>query len=40
MVTKIHDVTLAHHLALGGPLAWKDRPERSGFTFRQERRLR
>ncbi|HLH41934.1 MAG TPA: aldolase/citrate lyase family protein [Bryobacteraceae bacterium] len=35
MVTKIHDVTLAHHLALGGPLAWKDRPERPGFTFFQ-----
>ena len=35
MVTKIHDVTLAHHLALGGPLAWKDQPERPGFTFFQ-----
>jgi 2-keto-3-deoxy-L-rhamnonate aldolase RhmA len=35
MVTKIHDVVLAHHIALGGPQAWKDRPERPGFTFFQ-----
>jgi len=35
MVTTIHDVTLAHFFALGGPLAWKDRPERPGFTFFQ-----
>jgi 2-keto-3-deoxy-L-rhamnonate aldolase RhmA len=32
MVTRIHDVTLAHGLKLGGPQAWKDRP---GFTFFQ-----
>ena len=35
MVTKIHDVTLEHRLALGGPQAWKDRSERPGFTFFQ-----
>ena len=35
LVTKIHDVVLAHHIALGGPQAWKDRPERPGFTFFQ-----
>jgi len=35
MVTKIHDVTLEHRLALGGPQAWKDRAERPGFTFFQ-----
>jgi len=35
MVTKIRDVVLAHHIALGGPQAWKDRPERAGFTFFQ-----
>jgi len=35
MVTTIHDVTLAHCFALGGPLARKDRPERPGFTFFQ-----
>jgi len=32
MVTRIHDVTLAHHLRLGGPVAWRDR---AGFTFFQ-----
>ena len=32
MVTKIHDIVLRHGIALGGPLAWKDRP---GFTFFQ-----
>jgi 4-hydroxy-2-oxoheptanedioate aldolase len=30
MVTRIHDVTLAHGVKLGGPMAWKDRP---GFSF-------
>ena len=30
MVTRIHDVTLAHGVKLGGPIAWRDRP---GFTF-------
>jgi 2-keto-3-deoxy-L-rhamnonate aldolase RhmA len=35
MVTKIHDVTLEHRIRLGGPQAWKDRPERPGFTFFQ-----
>jgi len=30
-----HDVVLSHHIALGGPQAWKDRPERPGFTFFQ-----
>ena len=32
MVKRIHDVTLQHHIALGGPQAWKRRP---GFTFFQ-----
>ncbi len=32
MVKRIHDVTLAHGIKLGGPQAWKDRP---GFTFFQ-----
>ena len=32
MVKRIHDVTLAHKIALGGPQAWKNRP---GFTFLQ-----
>ena len=32
MVTRIHDVTLAHGVKLGGPDAWKDRP---GFSFFQ-----
>ncbi|PWU05461.1 MAG: hypothetical protein C5B51_14455 [Terriglobia bacterium] len=32
MVKKIHDVTLAHGIRLGGPQAWKDKP---GFTFFQ-----
>ncbi len=32
MVKRIHDVTLQHHVYLGGPQAWKDR---SGFTFFQ-----
>jgi len=35
MVTGIHNATLAHPLALGGPLGWKDRPERPGFAFLQ-----
>src|SRR5438132_11106649 len=35
MVTKIHDVVLAHHIALGGPQAWTDRTERRGFPFAQ-----
>lgn len=32
MVKRIHDVTLAHKVALGGPQAWKNR---AGFTFFQ-----
>jgi hypothetical protein len=32
LVTRIHDVTLAHGIRLGGPQAWKSRP---GFTFFQ-----
>jgi 2-keto-3-deoxy-L-rhamnonate aldolase RhmA len=32
LVTRIHAVTLAHGIRLGGPLAWKNRP---GFTFFQ-----
>lgn len=32
MVKRIHDVTLAHNIKLGGPQMWKDRP---GFTFFQ-----
>jgi len=32
MVKRIHDVTLAHKIALGGPQAWKDR---AGFQFFQ-----
>jgi 2-keto-3-deoxy-L-rhamnonate aldolase RhmA len=32
LVTRIHDVTLAHGLRLGGPQAWRNRP---GFTFFQ-----
>ena len=32
MVKRIHDVTLAHGIRLGGPQMWKDRP---GFTFFQ-----
>jgi 2-keto-3-deoxy-L-rhamnonate aldolase RhmA len=35
LVTRIHDVTLEHRIRLGGPQAWKDRPDRSGFTFFQ-----
>jgi len=35
MVTRIHDVTLEHGIRLGGPQAWKDRPDRPGFTFFQ-----
>src|SRR6267378_6119823 len=32
LVKRIHDVTLQHKIALGGPQAWKGRP---GFTFFQ-----
>jgi len=32
LVTRIHDVTLAHGIRLGGPQAWMNRP---GFTFFQ-----
>ena len=32
LVKRIHDVTLAHGIRLGGPQAWKDRP---GYTFFQ-----
>lgn len=32
MVTKVHDLTLKYGKALGGPLAWKNRP---GFNFFQ-----
>jgi 2-keto-3-deoxy-L-rhamnonate aldolase RhmA len=32
LVKRIHDVTLAHGIKLGGPQAWKSRP---GFTFFQ-----
>jgi 2-keto-3-deoxy-L-rhamnonate aldolase RhmA len=32
LVKRIHDVTLAHGIRLGGPQAWKDKP---GFTFFQ-----
>jgi 2-keto-3-deoxy-L-rhamnonate aldolase RhmA len=32
MVKRIHDITLAHNIKLGGPQAWKNRP---GFTFFQ-----
>jgi 2-keto-3-deoxy-L-rhamnonate aldolase RhmA len=32
LVTRIHDVTLAHGIRLGGPQAWKNR---AGFTFFQ-----
>jgi hypothetical protein len=32
LVKRIHDVTLAHKIALGGPQMWKNRP---GFTFFQ-----
>ena len=35
LVTRIHDVTLQHGIRLGGPQAWKDRPDRPGFTFFQ-----
>ena len=35
MVDKIRDATLARNIRLGGPFAWKDRPERPGFTFFQ-----
>jgi 2-keto-3-deoxy-L-rhamnonate aldolase RhmA len=35
MVTKIHDTVLAAGIKLGGPLAWKDQPNRKGFTFFQ-----
>ncbi|MGH9338344.1 MAG: HpcH/HpaI aldolase family protein [Acidobacteriota bacterium] len=35
LVTRIHDTTLGAGLKLGGPLAWKDRSERPGFTFFQ-----
>jgi 2-keto-3-deoxy-L-rhamnonate aldolase RhmA len=32
MVKRIHDVTLAHNIRLGGPQMWQNRP---GFTFFQ-----
>ena len=32
LVARIHDVTLAHKIALGGPQAWKNR---QGFNFFQ-----
>jgi 2-keto-3-deoxy-L-rhamnonate aldolase RhmA len=32
LVTRIHDVTLAHKIALAGPQAWRGRP---GYTFFQ-----
>jgi hypothetical protein len=32
MVTKVHDLSLKYGKALGGPLAWKNRP---GFNFFQ-----
>src|SRR3984885_10649783 len=32
LVKRIHDVTLAHGIRLGGPQAWNDKP---GFTFFQ-----
>jgi 2-keto-3-deoxy-L-rhamnonate aldolase RhmA len=35
MVKKIHDATLKAGRALAGPVAWKDRAERPGFTFFQ-----
>src|SRR5579862_8275403 len=35
MVKIIHDEVLARGIKLGGPLAWKGRPERPGFTFFQ-----
>jgi 2-keto-3-deoxy-L-rhamnonate aldolase RhmA len=35
LVTRIHDVTLKAGIRLGGPLAWKDRADRPGFTFFQ-----
>jgi len=35
LVTKIHDTVLAHKIFLGGPQAWKDQPNRPGFTFFQ-----
>ncbi len=35
MVTTIHDIVLKAGIKLGGPLAWKDQPNRPGFTFFQ-----
>jgi 2-keto-3-deoxy-L-rhamnonate aldolase RhmA len=35
MIKKIHDATLKAGRALAGPVAWKDRAERPGFTFFQ-----
>lgn len=35
LITKIHDATLGAGRKLGGPSAWKGRPERPGFTFFQ-----
>src|SRR4051812_19182953 len=35
LVDGIRDATLARGIRLGGPLAWKDRPERPGFSFFQ-----
>jgi len=35
LVSRIHDVTLKAGIRLGGPLAWKDRADRPGFTFFQ-----
>ncbi len=35
LVTRIHDVTLKAGIRLGGPLGWKDRADRPGFTFFQ-----
>jgi 2-keto-3-deoxy-L-rhamnonate aldolase RhmA len=33
LVKRIHDVTLAHHLFLGGPPAWKDSRPGQGYSF-------
>lgn len=35
LVTRIHDATLKAGRKLGGPVAWKGRPERPGFAFFQ-----
>ena len=35
LVTKVKDVTLKRGLGLGGPLAWRNRPERQGYNFFQ-----